>query len=154
MADMAQKVQSDHNDSGIKSLYENNRSRTAELMKRKTRVSRLRESLYENLCEGLLSETEYQEMRENYLEQENNLQVEIEKAKERSQQMTLFVTKTEETAAVFKKFSRKKKLDRIMLEALVQEIRIFEDKHIEVVFKFADVYQSFLRFEEMKDDEA
>lgn len=68
--------------------------------------------------------------------------------------MTLFVTKTEETAAVFKKFSRKKKLDRIMLETLVQEIRIFEDKHIEVVFKFADVYQSFLRFEEMKDDEA
>lgn len=154
MADMAQKVQSDHNDSGIKSLYENSRSRTAELMKRKTRVSRLRESLYENLCEGLLSETEYREMRESYLEQENNLQVEIEKAQERSRQITLFATKTEETAAVFKKFSRKKKLDRIMLEALVQEIRIFEDKHIEVVFKFADVYQSFLRFEEMKDDEA
>lgn len=93
-------------------------------------------------------------MRENYLEQENKIQDELEKTMKRSQQINLFAAKTEETAAVFKKFARKKKLDRTMLEALVQEIRIFEDKRIEVVFKFADVYQSFLKFEEMKGDEA
>ena len=68
--------------------------------------------------------------------------------------MALFAAKTAETADLFQKFSRKKKLDRMMLETLVQEIRIFEDQHIEVVFKFADVYQSFLRSEEKKDDEA
>lgn len=89
-----------------------------------------------------------------YLEQENDLQDEIDKAMKRKKQMDTFLSKTEETAVVFKKFARKKKLDRTILEALVQEIRIFEDKHIEVVFKFTDVYQSFLKFEEMKGDEA
>lgn len=34
----------------------------------------------------------------------------------------------------------------MMLETLVQKIRIFEDKHIEVVFKLADVYQIWNRF--------
>lgn len=69
------------------------------------------------------------------LEQENNLQDEIEKAMEQKRQMDTCLSKTEETAVVFKKFARKKKLDRPMLEALVQEIRIFEDKHIEIVLE-------------------
>ena len=64
---------------------------------------------------------------------------------EQKRQMDTFLLKTEETSVVYKKFARKKKLDRPMLEALVQEIRIFEDKHIEVVFKFADTYQLFLK---------
>ncbi|MDO5346896.1 MAG: recombinase family protein [Lachnospiraceae bacterium] len=153
MADMAQKAKCNNGADGIGAVYESSRNKIAELNKRKTRVSKLRESLYENFCEGLLSEMEYREMRESYLEQENNLQDEIEKAMERKQQMDTFLSKTEETAVVFKKFARKKKLDRTMLEALVQEIRIFEDKHIEVVFKFADTYQSFLKLEEKKEDE-
>lgn len=150
MADMAQKVKCESNGGSSEST----KSELAELTKKKTRVSRLRESLYENFCEGLLSEQEYREMRESYQEQESRLQAEIEKVRERSRQMALFAAKTAETADLFQKFSRKKKLDRMMLETLVQEIRIFEDQHIEVVFKFADVYQSFLRSEEKKDDEA
>ena len=150
MADMAQKVKCGSNDGGIGSVYESSRSRIAELTKRKTRVSRLREGLYENFCEGILNETEYREMREDYLEQENVLQNEIEKAMGHKMQIDTFLSKTEETAAVFKKFSRKKKLDRTMLEALVQEIRVFEDNHIEVVFKFTDTCQSF--WKEMEED--
>lgn len=153
MADMAQKVKCNNGADGIGAVYESSGNKIAELNKRKTRVSKLRESLYENFCEGLLSEMEYREMRESYLEQENNLQDEIDKAMKRKQQMDTFLSKTEETAVVFKKFARKKKLDRTMLEALVQEICIFEDKHIEVVFKFADTYQSFLKLEEKKEDE-
>ena len=150
MADMAQKVKCGSNDGGIGSVYESSRSRIAELTKRKTRVSRLCEGLYENFCEGILNETEYREMREDYLEQENVLQNEIEKAMGHKMQIDTFLSKTEETAAVFKKFSRKKKLDRTMLEALVQEIRVFEDNHIEVVFKFTDTCQSF--WKEMEED--
>lgn len=90
-------------------------------------------------------------MREDYLEQENVLQNKIEKAMGQKMQIDTFLSKTEETAAVFKKFSRKKKLDRSMLEALVQEIKVFEDKHIEVVFKFTDTYQTFLK--EMEENE-
>ncbi|WP_418747102.1 recombinase family protein [Frisingicoccus sp.] len=151
MADMAQKVECGSNDGRIESVYESSRSRIAELTKRKTRVSRLRESPYENFCEGILSEAEYREMREDYLEQENVLQNQIEKAMGQKMQIDTFLSKTEETAAVFKKFSRKKKLDRPMLEALVQEIRVFEDKHIEVIFKFKDTCQTFLK--EMEEDE-
>lgn len=147
---MAQKVKCGSNDGGIGSVYESSRSRIAELTKRKTRVSRLREGLYKNFCEGILNETEYREMREDYLEQENVLQNEIEKAMGHKMQIDTFLSKTEETAAVFKKFSRKKKLDRTMLEALVQEIRVFEDNHIEVVFKFTDTCQSF--WKEMEED--
>lgn len=154
MADMAQRVECNDKAHGIGAVYESDRNKIAELNKRKTRVLKLRESLYENFCEGLLSEMEYREMRESYLEQENNLQDEIDMALERKRQMDALLSKTEETAMVFKKFARKKKLDRTILEALVQEIRIFEDKHIEVVFKFTDVYRSFLKFEEMKGDEA
>lgn len=153
MADIAQRVKCNDKADGIGAVYESSRNEIAELNKRKTRVSKLRESLYENFCEGLLSEMEYREMRESYLEQENNLQDEIEKAMERKLQMDTFLSKTEKTAVVFKKFARKKKLDRTMLETLVQEIRIFEDKHIEVVFKFADTYQAFLKLEEKKEDE-
>lgn len=102
-------------------------------------------------CEGILNETEYREMREDYQELESVLQNEIEKAMGQKMQIDTFLSKTEETAAVFKKFSRKKKLDRTMLEALVQEIRVFEDNHIEVVFKFTDTCQSFLK--EMEEDE-
>lgn len=154
MADMAQRVKCNDKADGVGAVYESSRNKIAELNKRKTRVLKLRESLYENFCEGLLSEMEYREMRESYLEQENNLQDEIEKVMERKRQMDTFLSKTEETAVVFKKFARKKKLDRTILEAIVQEIRIFEDKHIEVVFKFTDVYQLFLKYEEAKGDEA
>lgn len=102
-------------------------------------------------CEDMC---EYQDMRENYLEQENDLQEQIEMSVGQRQKFDVFVSKTEKTAAVFQKFARKKRLDRAMLETFVQEIRVFEDKHIEVIFKYADIYQTFLKMEEMREDEA
>ena len=104
---MAQKVRGKSNNGEIGSVYESSRSRISELTKRKTRVSKLRESLYENFCEGILNEAEYREMREDYLEQENDLQSEIEKAMGQKLQINTFLSKTKETAAVLKKIFQK-----------------------------------------------
>ncbi len=115
-----------------------------ELRRKKVYFILLREALYKNFVEGILEKEEYKELKIHYLERENELQIQIERMEQSEQYLKDMALKRKDTVSLFQRFMRRKNLNRDILENLVKEIKVFEDRHIEVVFKFEDIYQCSL----------
>ena len=94
--------------------------------------------LYDNFQSGLLQEAEYLRYKERYEQEIALQQSKIEKLsqsllelKEARQQDDAFV-------AFFQKYGNIQKLDRDVLNNLVQKIVFHEKNHIEIYFRFAE----------------
>ncbi|NCB92440.1 MAG: hypothetical protein EOM40_07685 [Clostridia bacterium] len=133
-------------------LMERVKSQISELARKKTRVNRLKGSLYENYSEGLLNESEYLEMKERYVKQEADLLEELERCASRRDTLMQGIADQRKGTDAFRKYSRRKKLDREMLESLIHEIRVYDENRIEVIFRYADVYQRLYELEDSGDE--
>lgn len=70
----------------------------------------------------------------------------MDKKREQSKQhFKDMVLEIEDTAFLLQRFAKRKKLNRYMLENFIEKIKVFEDRHIEIIFKFEDIYQFSLR---------
>ncbi|MEE3393506.1 MAG: recombinase family protein [Lachnospiraceae bacterium] len=119
--------------------------RKDELIERIAKVKSLRDHLYEDMRAGLLPKEDYMEMYEGYTDNRK-------KAEE-----ALAVIENEMSAATsqgsdkfrwleyFSEHKNIEKLTRLVAVELIEQVRVVDKKHIDVVFTFNDCYQSLIR---------
>ena len=119
-----------------------------------TRCEGLRDSLYQNYVEKLMTEREYMAMKERYA-----AEVEDHKARimelERQQEAAKVYTAENHFLASFSLFKDASVLSREVLTALVDRIEIAEGQHINIRFRYRDEFDKLIDFlrEEAAPDE-
>lgn len=100
----------------------------------------LRNSLYEDLKEGIISQTDYNELYEGYNKRARNAE-ELIRIYEREIN-NILEDKSEKFLWIkhFVNYQNISELTRIAAVELIDRIKILDKKHIEVIFNFDDVY--------------
>ena len=113
----------------------------AELRKVKTIKSRL----YEDLCGGLLDESDYSYMSRQYTEEIRSIEKIIEDLK---YELEIYVVQKESDTPVekkLKKFINSRKLSKAMVDAFINSIVVDNDGRFEVDMKIKDEYDNLFR---------
>ena len=121
-------------------------AQTVKLEEEIERYKKLKMRLYEDLSDGVITKEEYMDFRNSY-------QAVIEE----KQESVLRLKKEQDMAAVtgignrawvqaFAQFRNIEELDRRVLVALVDRILIYENKAIEIQFKYRDEYAYGLEY--------
>ena len=107
------------------------------------RIRRLKQSSYEDYQDKLLSRNEFLRYKVDYDRQEETLAARLEQAHS--------AAKRDEAANPWLekllKLGHLTELDRTTLAQTVKEIRVFEDKHLEIVYLFSDELRGVLETE-------
>lgn len=105
------------------------------------RVRRLKQSSYEDYKDGLISKADFLRYREDYEGQEKALEMQIEGIEQAKQKGELL-----EQQWVKELLSRGalSSLDRETVAETISQIRIFEDRHIEISYTFSQEYEALL----------
>lgn len=116
-----------------KSIKEKNR----ELNK----IQLYKQSLYEDWKNDDITQSEYRQMKSQYVDDEERLKQAITHLNEEKKKLEKVNDKNNPFLIEFKKHKNLKKLSRDILIELVDEITIHKDKNITIHFKFADDYK-------------
>lgn len=99
---------------------------------------KLLHSLSGNLASGIISKDDYTLLRERYQVEIKNLETNIEKQEEYIEDLLDNKLMCEEWVKMFLEKPNLGELDRDMLLQYVDRIKVFEDKKIEIIYKFQD----------------
>jgi len=114
-----------------------------EIRKLQQEISRLparHMKLYDDFCDGVLSESEYKEFKARYDADEKTAAARLQElTDERSRLQPQFVDKNV-CITEFERFRKEKVLTREMLTALVERIEVTGDRNVEIKFRFRDEY--------------
>lgn len=99
---------------------------------------KLLHSLSGNLASGIISKDDYSLLRERYQVEIKNLETNIEKQEEYIEDLLDNKLMCEEWVKMFLEKPNLGELDRDMLLQYVDRIKVFEDKKIEIIYKFQD----------------
>lgn len=102
------------------------------------RYKRLELGLYENFTEGIINKSEYIDFRENYRSLIAEKQEILKRLRREQHDASLSGSNNRVWVQLFAEYENIEKLDRRVLAALVDRILIYEDKRVEVVFKYRD----------------
>jgi len=94
--------------------------------------------LYENLFTGIITESEYREMKQSYEDRISALAEKERQLRESARLAALDCAKRGKAADVIGTVFREDGLTAAAIDALVDRILVFEDKHVEFTFKFLD----------------
>lgn len=106
-----------------------------------TRVQHLKKGAYEDYKEKLLSRDEYLRYKEDYDRQEASLQGQLAQLAQQEDPQELL---QEPWVDQLLRLGCLTTLDRATLAQTVKEIRVFEDKHIEITYLFSDALRMLL----------
>ncbi|MFI3238871.1 MAG: recombinase family protein [Lachnospiraceae bacterium] len=110
------------------------------------RYQKLKQRLYEDFTDGIISKDEYFEFRNTY----TNLLVEKELAKKKLEkecnEAVAIGTGNKNWVMLFKSYENIDVLNRRVLMALVDKVRIYEKHGIEIVFKYVDEYKQAVSY--------
>lgn len=104
------------------------------------RYKKLELGLYENFVEGIINKAEYTDFRENYrglIEEKQNA---MKRLKREQQEAAAMGSQNRAWVQVFAQYENVQELDRRILLALVDRIFIYEDKRVEIVFRYRDEF--------------
>ena len=105
------------------------------------RYQRLLRSLYESLADGLIDQSEYQNLKKNYTnrrthaeEQANAIREEMEQEINRSDQGLGWIEE-------FRRYQNIEALDRSIVVRLIERILIFRDHRVDIVYRWQNEFQ-------------
>lgn len=104
------------------------------------RYKRLELGLYENFTEGIINKAEYIDFRENYRNLIAEKQEVLKRLKQEKRDASLSGSNNRAWVQLFAQYENIQELDRRVLAALVDKIFIYEDKRVEIVFKYRDEF--------------
>ncbi|MCF0129983.1 MAG: recombinase family protein [Pseudobutyrivibrio sp.] len=109
-------------------------------IKELTKCKELRNSLYEDLKEGIVSQDDYNDLYESYNKRTRNAEEQI-RSYER-QINDILENKSDKFIWIehFAKYQNISELSRIAAIELIDKIVVYDKKHIEVIFNFDDVF--------------
>ena len=109
-----------------------------ELRNKLNKYYMLLHSLSGNLANGIISKEDYSLLREKYQEEIKNLEVNIEKQEDYIEDLLNNKLMCEEWVDAFLEKPSLGELDRDMLLQYIEKIKVYEDKKIEIVYRFQD----------------
>ena len=105
------------------------------------RYQRLLRSLYESLADGLIDQSEYQNLKKSYTnrraqaeEQADAIRVEMEQEINRSDQGLGWIEE-------FRRYQNIEVLDRSIVVRLIERILIFRDRRVDIVYRWQNEFQ-------------
>ncbi len=109
-----------------------------------TKIKNFQKTIYEDYCTGLLDEEDYLFTKANYIEKENELNLQKENIQNKLFDLKNTLNKENEYIKQFLKFKNYKFLTRELLQTLIEKIVIHNDKSIEIFFKYENEYKRIL----------
>lgn len=109
-----------------------------------TKIKNFQKTIYEDYCTGLLDEEDYLFTKANYIEKENELNLQKENVQNKLFDLKNTLNKENEYIKQFLKFKNYKFLTRELLQTLIEKIVIHNDKSIEIFFKYENEYKRIL----------
>jgi DNA invertase Pin-like site-specific DNA recombinase len=109
------------------------------------KCKRLKSSLYEDMKDGILTKEEYLELHEAYLKKEKEGE---ENIRQIERDITLILEEKDDKHLwmnYFTEYKDIKELTRDVVVKLISEIRVSENKEIEIIFDFDDCYRQLLK---------
>ena len=97
--------------------------------------------LYENFVDGIINKTEYTDFRENYRGQIEEKQAALQRLKREQQDAAAMGSQNRAWVQVFAQYENVQELDRRLLVALVDKVFIYEDKRVEIAFRYRDEFE-------------
>lgn len=110
------------------------------------RYRKLKLRLYEDLADGVITKSEYTEFRNAYTARIEEKSETVERMKKEQAQAATTGMTNRAWVKAFAQFQNISELDRRVLVALVDRIFIYENKAIEIQFKYRDEYELALRY--------
>ena len=106
----------------------------------------LRLGIYEDLRAGLLDRSEYESLKKELAERIDEATAAIEKLNKEKREILDGVSKQQSWIEQFRQYENVTELTRPMVIHLIERINIFEDSHIEIVFRHRNQIEEILRF--------
>ena len=106
------------------------------------RVQRLKKSAYEDFCDNLLSKEEFVQYKADYDDQENRLKMQIQRLNEEEDDSS-----KNEWMERLLQLGKLETLDRLTVVQLIQEIRVFDNRKIEITYLFGDELRAIIEEE-------
>lgn len=110
------------------------------------RYSRLQVALCEHWASGVIDEEEFKEFKSIYEEESRKLEEQIAYLKGEIEQTAKNWEAGKNWIDQFRQYENVEELDRVMLVLLIDQIQIYEDKRVEIVFRFRDQYEAYLKY--------
>lgn len=102
-------------------------------------------SLYTDLKEGILSQDEYFYAKQKYTEKLNRLEKELAELKSIRTKAEKVGTGEKKWDMLIKKYYHAKELTPIMVEAMIEEIKLYADNSISISFKYMNEFTELMR---------
>ena len=106
----------------------------------------LRLGIYEDLRAGLLDRSEYESLKKELAERIAEATAAIEKLNKEKREILDGVSKQQSWIEQFRQYENVTELTRPMVIHLIERINIFEDSHMEIVFRHRNQIEEILRF--------
>lgn len=109
------------------------------------RCRKLRDMLYEDLKDGVVSKEDYAELYEGYNGRRKKAEEAVRKLRNEIQKVMEAETDKYEWLRYFKEYQNISELSRMAVVELIDRVRVSDKDHIEIDFNFQDCFQSALR---------
>ncbi|HBI60738.1 MAG TPA: recombinase [Lachnospiraceae bacterium] len=109
------------------------------------RCQELRDMLYEDLKDGVVSKEDYAELYEGYSNKRKKAEDAVRIIRNKVKNVLEAKTDKYEWLRYFKEYQNISELNRAVAVELIDRVKVFGKNHIEVDFAFADCFQSAIR---------
>lgn len=109
------------------------------------RCRELRDMLYEDLKDGIVSKEDYAELYEGYNNKRKTVEEAVRKLSHEIRNVLEAKTDKYEWLRYFKEYQNISRLSRMAAVELIDRVRVFDKNHVEIDFNFQDCFQSALR---------
>ena len=114
-----------------------------------TRITRYKQSLYQDWKDGEITQQEYREMKADYERQAAELTDLLARLTAERKELSNGVDQQHPALVAFAKYQNIEKLTREILIELVDHIKVYENGNISVHFKFADEFRRIAEYIEI-----
>lgn len=137
-ADMEETMARMKGGSGEKNRLDAFRARISRLMQEISKTNARRQGLYEDYVSGMLDEGEYQYARKEYEDRAGRLNRELDEARKEKEQFQAVFSRDNRWLRKIRMADGAAELTDEIIGELVDEVRIFEDRRVEIVFKYTE----------------
>ncbi len=113
------------------------------------KITRYKQSLYQDWKDGEISQQEYREMKADYERQAAGLSDVLARLTAERAELSSSVDQQHPALVAFAKYQNIEKLTREILIELVDHIKVYENGNISVKFKFADEFRKIAEYIEI-----
>lgn len=137
-ADMEETMARTKGGSGEKNRLDAFSARISRLVQEISKTNARRQGLYEDYVSGMLDEGEYQYARKEYEDRAGRLNRELDEARKEKEQFQAVFSRDNRWLRKIRMADGAAELTDEIIGELVDEVRIFEDRRVEIVFKYTE----------------